>query len=155
MLVSRILGKMSTSTRKCLHFIMFSKIYLWKWMLLMRSKIWYQHNNFPVGFYIFHRRVISVNFYFESRRHFFSISDGIFCQLLKRISIHQYALKYIANIIFTKINPLTAKYVYLSFSSIVWFLQFLSHFLWVLEARSKLTQFHTKFWVNRARFLAS
>ena len=47
------------------------------------------------------------------------------------------------------------KYVYLRFSSFVWFLQFLSHFLWVLEARSKLTQYYTKFWVNRARFFAS
>ena len=42
-------------------------------------------------------------------------------------------------------NPQTAKYVYLCFSSIVWFLQFLSHFLWVLEARSKLTPLCTKF----------
>ena len=52
-------------------------------------------------------------------------------------------------------NPQTAKFVYLRFSSIVWLLQFLSHFLQVLEARSKLTPFHTKFLVNRARFLTS
>ena len=53
------------------------------------------------------------------------------------------------------LNLETAKYVYLRFSSIVWFLQFLRHFLWVLEARSKLILFYTKFWVNRARLLAS
>ena len=41
------------------------------------------------------------------------------------------------------------------FLSIVWFLQFLSHFLWVLEARCKLILFYTKFSVNRAKFLAS
>ena len=50
-------------------------------------------------------------------------------------------------------NTQTAKYVYLRFSSIVWFLQFLS--LWVLEDRSKLILFYTKFWVNRARLLAA
>ena len=33
----------------------------------------------------------------------------------------------------------------LCFSSIVWFMQFLSHFLWVLEARSKVTPFYNKF----------
>ena len=42
-------------------------------------------------------------------------------------------------------NPQTAKYVSLRFSSIVWFLQFLSHFLRILEARSKLILFYTKF----------
>ena len=42
-------------------------------------------------------------------------------------------------------NPYTAKYVYLDFWSIVWFLQFLSNFQWVLEARSKLTLFYIKF----------
>ena len=52
-------------------------------------------------------------------------------------------------------NPLTAKYVYLRFSSIVSFFQFLSHFMWVFEARSKFIPFYTEFWVNRARFLAS
>ena len=46
-------------------------------------------------------------------------------------------------------------FIYLRFSSIVWFLQFLSHFLWVLETRSKLSLFYTKFWLNRGRFLAS
>ena len=40
-------------------------------------------------------------------------------------------------------NPQTVKYVYLRFSSIVWIFQFLSHFLRVLEARSKLTHFQT------------
>ena len=40
------------------------------------------------------------------------------------------------------------KYVYVRFSSIVWFLQFLSYFLWVLEVRSKLILFYTKFWVE-------
>ena len=49
-------------------------------------------------------------------------------------------------------NSYTAKYVYVRFSSIVWCLQFLCHFLWVLEARSKLILFYTKFSVNRARF---
>ena len=72
----------------------------------MRFNIWYQHSNFPVEFYIFHRRAIPVNFFFDSWRHFFSIIDGIFCQLLKRITIHQHTLKYIANFIFTKINTL-------------------------------------------------
>ena len=52
-------------------------------------------------------------------------------------------------------NPWTAKYVYIRFSSIVWILQFLSHFLWVLKARRKLILFYTKFWVNRVRFLTS
>ena len=42
-------------------------------------------------------------------------------------------------------NTYTAKYIYLRFSRIVWFLQFLSHFLLVLEAGSKLTLFYTKF----------
>ena len=39
----------------------------------------------------------------------------------------------------------TVKYVYLRFSGILWFSQFLRLFLWVLEARSKLNIFHTKF----------
>ena len=113
------------STRKVLHLIMFSKIYLWKWMLLMRSNIWYQHSNFPVEFYIFHRRAISVHFFFESRQHFFSISDSIFCQLLKRIIIHEYILKYIANIASTKINRLKLinkfwSIISISFDIFVW-----------------------------------
>ena len=52
-------------------------------------------------------------------------------------------------------NPQTVKYVYLDFSRIVWVFQFLSHFLRVLEANSKLTQFQTKFSVSRANFFAS
>ena len=40
-------------------------------------------------------------------------------------------------------------YIYV-FWSIVWFLHLLSHFPWILESRSKLTLFYTKFWVNRA-----
>ena len=47
------------------------------------------------------------------------------------------------------------KYVYMRFSSIVWFLQFLSNFLWVLQARRKLILSYTKYWVYRATFLAS
>ena len=54
-----------------------------------------------------------------------------------------------------KINPLTTKYVYLRFLNIVWFLELLSHLLLVLEARSELTAFCTKFYVKRAIFLAS
>ena len=53
------------------------------------------------------------------------------------------------------INPKTPKYVFLRFSSILWFWQFLSYFLLVLEARSKLNQLYTIFWVKRASFLAS
>ena len=49
-------------------------------------------------------------------------------------------------------NSYTAKCVYVHFSSTVWCLQFLCHFLWFLEARSKLILFYTKFSVNRARF---
>ena len=52
-------------------------------------------------------------------------------------------------------NAQTAKFVYLRFPSIVWFLQISSHFLWGLEASSKLTEFYTTFWVNRIRFFAS
>ena len=53
------------------------------------------------------------------------------------------------------INPQSAEDVYLRFPSILCFLLFLSHFLLVLEAGSKLVKFYTKFWVKRARFLAS
>ena len=52
-------------------------------------------------------------------------------------------------------NPQTVEYVYLCFSSIVRVLQFLSHFLQILGARSELTQFQTNFLVNRAKFLES
>ena len=42
-------------------------------------------------------------------------------------------------------NRQTVKYLYLRFSSNVWVLQLLIHFLWILDASSKLTQFQTKF----------
>ena len=42
-------------------------------------------------------------------------------------------------------NPYTAKEAHLRFSSIVWFSQFLSPFLCVLEATSKFILFYTKF----------
>ena len=50
----------------------------------------------------------------------------------------------ILQICYPRFNPFNAKEVYLRFSSIVWFLKFLSHFLWVLEAASKLTQILSK-----------
>ena len=50
------------------------------------------------------------------------------------------------------INPQTTKLVYLHISKIVCFLQFLCHFLLLLEAGSKLTVFHTKFCVKTAIF---
>ena len=53
------------------------------------------------------------------------------------------------------INHQSAEDVYLRFPSILCFLLFLGHFLLVLEAGSKLVKFYTKFWVKRARFLAS
>lgn len=40
--------------------------------------------------------------------------------------------------------PEIAKYVYLHFFNIVWFLQSLSHFLFVLEAKNKFTRFCTR-----------
>ena len=62
---------------------------------------------------------------------------------------------YFCRFVISALTLRPGKYVYLRFSSIVWFSQLLSHFLWVLGARSKLILFYTKFWVNRARFLAS
>ena len=41
------------------------------------------------------------------------------------------------------------------FGALSGFCNFLKPFQWVLEARSKLTLFYTKFWVTRARFLSS
>ena len=49
-------------------------------------------------------------------------------------------------------NSQTPKYVHLRFSNIVWFLQFLRHFLLVLKASSKLTAFYTKFCVKQTFF---
>ena len=54
-----------------------------------------------------------------------------------------------------KFNPETAKYVFLLCPSINCFLQFLSHFLMVSEAKSKLIPFYTIFWVKRAWLFAS
>ena len=45
--------------------------------------------------------------------------------------------------------------IHYTYTSTVWFLQFLNHFPLVLEARSKLILFYTKFWIKRARFSAS
>ena len=41
-------------------------------------------------------------------------------------------------------SPKIAKDVYLRFSSIIWFLQYSSHFLFLTEARSILISFYTK-----------
>ena len=49
-------------------------------------------------------------------------------------------------------NCQTAKYIYLRFSNIVWFLQFLRHLLLVLKGSSKLTAFCTKFCVKQKFF---
>ena len=46
-------------------------------------------------------------------------------------------------------------YICIHFFSIVWFLQFLSYFLFLLEGSSKFIPFYPKFGVKRARFLAS
>ena len=51
-------------------------------------------------------------------------------------------------------NSQTPKDVYLRFSHFIWFLQFLSHYLFRLEARNKLIQFYTKFWVKYHHFSA-
>ena len=51
-----------------------------------------------------------------------------------------------------RFNRQTAKYVYLRFSYIVWFLQFLHYFLLVLETSSKLNAFCTKLCVNHTFF---
>ena len=51
------------------------------------------------------------------------------------------------------LNTYTFKNVYLSFLSFVWFLQFLSNFLWLQEAKSQLTHFRTENRVNRAIFV--
>ena len=47
------------------------------------------------------------------------------------------------------------KYVYLHFLSIIWFLQFLSQFLFFLKPTKKFTGFYTKFWVEPVKFLVS
>ena len=49
-------------------------------------------------------------------------------------------------------NPYTAKGIYLLFLSFIWFLQFQSHFLLLLEAKNKLILFCTKFWVKEQIF---
>ena len=46
-------------------------------------------------------------------------------------------------------------YIYVYSCIVCFVLHYSNQFLRVLEARSKLTMFYTKFWVNRARFLAS
>ena len=53
------------------------------------------------------------------------------------------------------LNTQTAKYVYLCFRIIVWFLQSVYHFQQLLETGRRLIAFYTKFWVNTAKFLAS
>ena len=47
-------------------------------------------------------------------------------------------------------NPQTAKFIYLLFSSILCFLQFLGHLLLYLEAKSKIVPFYLKFSGKRA-----
>ena len=50
-------------------------------------------------------------------------------------------------------NLQTAKYKDTRFSGIIWFSNFLSHFLLLLEARTRLIKFYTKYWVNQVIFL--
>ena len=67
-------------------------------------------------------------------------SNKTFKRLCSHKLIPEKELKYFTY----NFNPYAAKYVYLRFSSIVRFLQFLSHFLRVLEAGGILNPFYTK-----------
>ena len=70
-----------------------------------------------------------------------------------KLKTKKHCFGYFARFVVCGLTLQIAKSVYLLFfSNIVWILRFLCHFLLVLEAGSKLTAFHTKFFLKAVVF---
>lgn len=83
------------------------------------------------------------------------LSSRYFCDILFLVRYDDEVVFRVFLFFLQAFNPQTAKYLYIRFSIIVWFLQFLSYFLFLLEGSNKLILFCTKFRVKRARLSTS